>query len=120
MQAIRRACEVFFAKSHSPPDQDVLAGMVRPAAGRRDRHRDDTDRAHLCHQARRQPVLPNVGDEYTCAAGGSVAPGEYRATMMPVRKRSRAKARADRVKQERALNDAYVAERNKPPPFGAG
>jgi hypothetical protein len=46
--------------------------------------------------------------------GGSVAPGEYRATMMPVRKRSRAKARADRVKQERALN---VAERNKPPPF---
>jgi hypothetical protein len=37
--------------------------------------------------------------------------------MMPVRKRSRAKARADRAKQERALNDAYVAERNKPPPF---
>jgi hypothetical protein len=49
--------------------------------------------------------------------GGSVKPGEYRATTMPVRKRSRVKARADRVKQERALNDAYVAERNKPPPF---
>jgi Domain of unknown function (DUF222) len=43
--------------------------------------------------------------------------GEYRTTMMPARKRSRVKARADRVKRERALNDAYVAERNKPPPF---
>jgi hypothetical protein len=37
--------------------------------------------------------------------------------MMPTRKRSRVKARADRVKSERALNDAYVAERNEPPPF---
>jgi hypothetical protein len=37
--------------------------------------------------------------------------------MMPVRKRSRAEARADRVRSERRLNDAYVAERNRPPPF---
>jgi hypothetical protein len=49
--------------------------------------------------------------------GRSAAPGEYRTMMMPTRKRSRAKARADRVTSERALNDAYIAERNKPPPF---
>ena len=49
--------------------------------------------------------------------GRSATPGEYRTTMMPVRKRSRAKAREDRVRSERRLNDAYVAERNRPPPF---
>jgi hypothetical protein len=49
--------------------------------------------------------------------GRSATPGQYRTMMMPVRTRSRVKARADRVKRERALNDAYVAERNKPPPF---
>jgi hypothetical protein len=48
--------------------------------------------------------------------GTQAIPGEYRTLMMPARKRSRAKARADRVKSERRLNDAYVAERNKPPP----
>ena len=37
--------------------------------------------------------------------------------MMPTRKRTRAQARADRIKTERALNDDYLAERNKPPPF---
>jgi hypothetical protein len=47
----------------------------------------------------------------------SATPGENRETMMPVRKRSRAEARADRVRSERRLNDAYVAERNRPPPF---
>jgi hypothetical protein len=48
---------------------------------------------------------------------GNVLHGENRTTMMPVRKRSRAKAREDRVKSERRLSDAYVAERRKPPPF---
>jgi hypothetical protein len=37
--------------------------------------------------------------------------------MMPKRKRTRSQTRAQRIKAERALNDAYVAERNKPPPF---
>ena len=46
-----------------------------------------------------------------------VEPAENRGLMMPTRKRTRAKARADRIKAERALNDAYVAERNTPPPF---
>jgi hypothetical protein len=37
--------------------------------------------------------------------------------MMPVRKRTRTQTRANRIKAERAHNDAHVAERNKPPPF---
>ena len=44
-------------------------------------------------------------------------PTEKRTLMMPTRKRSRAKTRADRTKAERALNDDHVAERNAPPPF---
>ena len=38
-------------------------------------------------------------------------------TMPTRRKRNRAKAINYRINAERALNDAYVAERNKPPPF---
>lgn len=38
-------------------------------------------------------------------------------TMPTRRKRNRARAIGYRIKAERALNDAYVAERNKPPPF---
>jgi hypothetical protein len=37
--------------------------------------------------------------------------------MMPRRQRTRAAGRARRIQEERALNAAYVAERNKPPPF---
>ena len=44
-------------------------------------------------------------------------PVSNRGLMMPVRRRTRAAARASRIRRERALNDAYVAERNKPPPF---
>ncbi|MET4432976.1 DUF222 domain-containing protein [Mycolicibacterium sp. 624] len=44
-------------------------------------------------------------------------PSAYRTVMMPTRKRARMEARADRIKAERALNDAHVAERNRPPPF---
>jgi hypothetical protein len=45
------------------------------------------------------------------------AHGAHRTLMMPTRKRTRAQARADRIKTERALNDAHLAERNQPPPF---
>jgi hypothetical protein len=37
--------------------------------------------------------------------------------MMPRRRRTRALDRTRRILEERALNDAYVAERNRPPPF---
>ena len=40
-----------------------------------------------------------------------------RGVMMPKRPRTRAHDRAYRIAAERRLNDAYVAERNRPPPF---
>ena len=40
-----------------------------------------------------------------------------RGLMMPRRKATRAQDRAKRIEAERRLNDDYVAERNKPPPF---
>jgi hypothetical protein len=40
-----------------------------------------------------------------------------RAVMMPKRRRSRAQDQARRITAERRLNDALVAERNRPLPF---
>jgi hypothetical protein len=40
-----------------------------------------------------------------------------RGPSMPTRRRTRAQQRSDAVKAERALNDVFVAERNRPPPF---
>ena len=40
-----------------------------------------------------------------------------RGLAMPRRNTTRAQDRAKRIDAERRLNDAYVAERNKPPPF---
>jgi hypothetical protein len=40
-----------------------------------------------------------------------------RGLKMPRRKTTRAQDRAKRIEAERRLNDDYVAERNKPPPF---
>jgi hypothetical protein len=40
-----------------------------------------------------------------------------RGAMMPKRRHPRAHNRAQAIKAERRLNDAHVAERNKPPPF---
>ncbi|WP_197380833.1 HNH endonuclease signature motif containing protein [Mycolicibacterium mengxianglii] len=44
-------------------------------------------------------------------------PAADKTVKMPKRKRPKAKERAYRIAAERALNDAAVAERNKPPPF---
>ncbi len=44
-------------------------------------------------------------------------PHARRGLMMPTRRRPRAVERARRIATERTLNDAHVAERNKPPPF---
>jgi hypothetical protein len=43
--------------------------------------------------------------------------GPNRGLMMPRRTNTRAHDRAKRIEAERRLNDAHVAERNKPPPF---
>jgi hypothetical protein len=41
----------------------------------------------------------------------------HRGMMTPTRRRTRAADRLRRINSERALNDAHVAERNRPPPF---
>jgi hypothetical protein len=46
-----------------------------------------------------------------------VPPSGDRSVMMPKRRRTRAENLARRIEAERKLNDDYVAERNKPPPF---
>ncbi len=51
------------------------------------------------------------------ANGRPPEPGPERILMMPKRRRTRAQSRAAYIKAERAHNDAYVAERNEPPPF---
>jgi hypothetical protein len=47
----------------------------------------------------------------------TVPPSDDRAVMMPRRRRTRAENLARRIEAERKLNDEYVAERNRPPPF---
>jgi hypothetical protein len=47
----------------------------------------------------------------------TVPPSDSRGVMMPKRRRTRAENLARRIQAERKLNDEYVAERNKPPPF---
>jgi hypothetical protein len=46
-----------------------------------------------------------------------VPPSDGRGVMMPRRRRTRAENLARRIEAERKLNDEYVAERNRPPPF---
>jgi hypothetical protein len=45
------------------------------------------------------------------------AQSSAKALMMPTRRRPRSAERARRIGAERALNDAHVVERNRPPPF---
>ncbi|MCV7170662.1 DUF222 domain-containing protein [Mycobacterium manitobense] len=47
----------------------------------------------------------------------ATSPPARRGAMMPRRRHTRAQARAQRIKAERALNDPYLAHRNKPPPM---
>ncbi len=60
------------------------------------------------------------GWDTTTAPLPSCPPAEEsaeRARKMPLRRRTRAVEQACRIKRERALNDAHVAERTRPPPF---
>ena len=61
--------------------------------------------------------FPALGHHHTRTTRHPGHPRADRTLMMPSRKRTRDQARADRIKAERALNDDYLAERNKPPPF---
>jgi hypothetical protein len=44
-------------------------------------------------------------------------PPQATGLMMPMRRRTCVAQRAFRIRRERALNDAYVAKRNRPAPF---
>lgn len=56
-------------------------------------------------------------DTGAAPAGTTPSPTPGRGVMMPARRRTRRADRDYRVARERALNDARVAERNRPPPF---
>ena len=51
------------------------------------------------------------------APGHEPRDSDGRGVMMPNRRRTRAENLAKRIQAERKLNDEYVAERNRPPPF---
>ncbi|MEX0580699.1 MAG: HNH endonuclease, partial [Mycobacterium sp.] len=51
------------------------------------------------------------------AAGPPIVESAERGLQMPRRRRTRAVERACRIRRERALNDAHLAERNRPLPF---
>jgi hypothetical protein len=53
----------------------------------------------------------------TATAPPTATPNPSRGLAMPRRKRTRAENRKRAIEAERRLNDEYVAERNKPPPF---
>jgi hypothetical protein len=50
-------------------------------------------------------------------ASPTATPEAASGLMMPRRNTTRAQDRAKRIEAERRLNDEYVAERNRPPPF---
>jgi hypothetical protein len=63
-------------------------------------------------------LFPSLCTPTAPVARVNVAAAEpNRGLMMPPRKATRAQDRAKRIEAERRLNDDYVAERNKPPPF---
>jgi hypothetical protein len=63
------------------------------------------------------PTWQTTSAELPQQSAPPVAQDGNRCVMMPRRRRTRAADRARRINEERALNAAYVAERNKPPPF---
>jgi hypothetical protein len=63
-----------------------------------------------------RPTAP-VTISATATATATVIAEAGRSLVMPRRTRTRAEDRQRAIAAERRLNDAYVAERNKPPPF---
>jgi len=63
------------------------------------------------------PTLCQPTGELHLPAYQPTRDSDDRGVMMPKRRRTRAENLARRIEAERKLNDEYVAERNKPPPF---
>ena len=107
----------------SPSSENVLerpGRLARPTTTRRNHHLDQPDRPHLHHLPRQPAPVPEL-----CAPTATLWTGEPptieptgdRGAMMPKRRHTRAHNTAKAKAAERRLNDAHVAERNKPPPF---
>jgi hypothetical protein len=63
------------------------------------------------------PSLCRPTAPVTAAAPATATREPGRGLAMPRRTRTRAENRQRAIEAERRLNDAHVAERNKPPPF---
>ena len=108
----------------SPSAENVLERRERlagPTTTRRDCRVDLTYRAHLHHVSGQQAPVPdncaNPPPRCGPASHRSPNPPRDRGAMMPKRRHTRAHNTTKAIAAERRLNDAYVAERNKPPPF---
>jgi hypothetical protein len=64
----------------------------------------------------KRPAAPDGTIVWT-APTGRTPPTSARDLMMPTRRRNRSTEREYRMRFQRSLNDANVAERDKPPPF---
>ena len=98
---IRRLGGSAAARRHSDLDMHRPARHTRPSRAAGSSFPHGTPRQPSCRRRRTT----------------SGPAGTNRGVMMPRRRRTRAADRTRRILEERALNDAYVAERNRPPPF---
>jgi hypothetical protein len=116
--------EVFFSQSVPPSIEDVLCGV----GGWREQQLPDgtlivtapTGHTYLTKPGSVQLFPTLCQPTATLWAPGeepTVPPSDGRGLMMPRRRRTRAENLARRIEAERKLNDEYVAERNRPPPF---
>jgi hypothetical protein len=94
--------------------------LARSPIARRHDHLDVTGGAHLPTHPDSKLLFPSLSTPTATLWAGDPptidTTNDQRGAMMPRRKRTRAKSRAERIAAERRLN-AHVAERNKPPPF---
>jgi hypothetical protein len=117
-----------------PPDSGLLKGsslirchhLLKTFWGWRDRQLPDgpviwkSPTGKTYETRHRQPIFFPACDTTTAALPQQwvpVAQDGDRGVMMPKRQHTRAADRTRRILEERALNDAHVAERNRPPPF---
>src|ERR1700730_283196 len=119
---VRRAHpnKVFIADPVQPPPQDVLDRHRRvggSAAARRPSDLEITDRQDITKPVTGSRVFFPACDTTTVPRLSPVVQECDRAVMMPKRQHTRAADRTRRILEERALSDAHVAERNRPPPF---
>ena len=106
--------KTFWAGAHGWKDRQLLDGAVIWTA--------PTGKTYTTHPGSRL-LLPTwhasttAPSALTRTPAAAVSTFGNRGAIMPQRRRTRAAETARRIRAERALNDALVAERNKPPPF---